>query len=115
MQNSKFQPTISHSSPWGTVKLPGSDILNNSGNSGSSSGSGQSGKWTSDNTNEAIKAGGGILSSLLDIFKPADQNTTYVVSGDGNNNNPKDNTMLYVGIGGVVLVVILFAVIALKK
>lgn len=75
----------------------------------------QSGKWTSDNTNEALKAGGSILSSLLDIFKPADQNTTYVMGGGGNNNNQKDNTMLYVGIGGVVLVVILFAVIALKK
>lgn len=108
MQKSKFKPCVSHD-PNDAITVPTLEEY-----AATHASVGQSGKWTSDNTNEALKAGGSILSSLLDIFKPADQNTTYVVSG-GNNNNQKDNTMLYVGIGGVVLVVILFAVIASKK
>jgi hypothetical protein len=47
---------------------------------------------------------------MFKIWQPSPK-TEYVV----NNPEQKDNTMLYVGIGGVVLVVVLFLVIALKK
>ena len=52
---------------------------------------GQSGKWYD-----------GLWGAVGEMFKV-------------NNPEQKDNTMLYVGIGGVVLVVVLFLVIALKK
>ena len=114
MHISKFKPCVSHEEPYAITVPTLEEYDAQHANSGTT---GKSGKWTSENTNTVINAGGSLLSSLLDIFKPADQNTTYVVSGGGsnNNNNQRDNTMLYVGIGGVVLVVILFAVIALKK
>ena len=112
MHISKFKPCVSHEGP-DAITVP--TLEEYDAQHASSGTTGKSGKWTDENTNTAIQTGGNILSSLLDIFKPADQNTTYVLSGGGSNNNQKDNTMLYVGIGGVVLVVILFAVIALKK
>ena len=63
---------------------------------------GQSGKW--------YDGLWGAVGELFKIWQPSPK-TEYVV----NNPEQKDNTMLYVGIGGVVLVVVLFLVIALKK
>lgn len=62
---------------------------------------GQSGKW--------YNGLWGAVGEIFKIWQPAD--VKYMV----NNPEKKDNTMLYVGIGGVVLVVVLFLVIALKK
>ena len=114
MRISKFKPCVSHYKDANGNEVDGPQTVKD-WIAEQNTTTGKSGKWTSENTNTAIQAGGSLLSSLLDIFKPADQNTTYVMGGGGSNNNQKDNTMLYVGIGGVVLVVILFVVIALKK
>lgn len=71
---------------------------------------GNSGKFDSGSLISAI---GRNVDSLLGLFKKPDTNNTYYVTQS--DESKKDNTMLYVGIGGVVLVVLLFLVIALKK
>lgn len=119
MKNSdKFGSTVSHNSPWGNAGLNWTPETTGSG-SGSGSGTGtgtgstdtgNSGKF---DTGSLITTIGSNINSLLDLFKKPDTYNTYnITQGD---DGKKDNTMLYVGIGGVILVVILFIVIAIKK
>ena len=119
---SKLQPCVSHNynSPWAGDAWGNTGVdttfkpLTVTTDENGSGTTGKSGKWTDENTNTAIQAGSNLLGKFLDIFKKPDNNTTYVVGGGGNDGG-KDNTMLYVGIGGVILVVVLFAIIAFKK
>jgi len=72
-------------------------------------GGGNSGKLGSEIVNGVVT----ITDSILDLFRKPDTYNTYnITQGD---EDKKDNTMLYVGIGGVILVVILFIVVAIKK
>ena len=118
MKNSdKFGSTVSHNSPWGNAGLNWTPETTGSG-SGSGSGTG-TGTGSTDTGNsgklgtEIVNGVVTITDSILDLFrKPDTNNTYYITQGD---EGKKDNTMLYVGIGGVILVVILFIVIAIKK
>jgi len=97
---------VSHYSPaWGSaqVQFTPSDTTNKTATPTSNPDTpGQSGKW--------YDGLWGAVGELFKVWQPSPK-TEYVV----NNPEQKDNTMLYVGIGGVVLVVVLFLVIALKK
>ena len=97
MNTTKFKPTVSHDPEEGVVQTNTGDNSN-------------SGKF---DTGSLITTIGGNINSLLDLFKKPDTYNTYnITQGD---DGKKDNTMLYVGISGVILVVILFIVIAFKK
>lgn len=99
---SKFKPTVSHND--GDAMGPQTYEDWAAGQNG------QSGKF---DTGSLITTIGSNINSLLDLFKKPDTYNTYnITQGD---DGKKDNTMLYVGIGGVILVVILFIVIAIKK
>ena len=98
MKNSdKFSSVVSHDPEEGVVQTNTGDNSN-------------SGKF---DVNGLVGAIGSNINSLLDLFKKPDTYNTYnITQGD---EGKKDNTMLYIGIGGVILVVILFIVIAIKK
>lgn len=114
----KFAHTISHSGgpAWGNAGLNWTPETTGSSGSGTGPGTGtgstdtgNSGKLGTEIVNGVVT----ITGSILDLFrKPDTNNTYYITQGD---DGKKDNTMLYVGIGGVILVVILFIVIAIKK
>lgn len=116
MKNTKkFLRTISHSggSAWGTAGVQFTpEATGSSSGTGTNTGStdtGNSGKLGAEIVNGAVT----ITESILDLFRKPDTYNTYnITQGD---DSKKDNTMLYVGIGGVILVVILFIVIAIKK
>lgn len=106
----KFKPAVSHYPDADGRQVPGTEdyaTKEEFDRAVAQAAAGKSGKWY-DGIWGAI---GDIGSNLFKIWQPADQ-TVYNVNGGS---EKKDNTMLYVGIGGVVLVVILFAIIALKK
>lgn len=74
---------------------------------------------------DVIDTSGGIIDKLLDnqASRQASQAAVEVAQAQANaeiakaelENSKKDNTMLYVGIGGVVLVVLLFIFVVIKK
>lgn len=106
---SKFKPTVSHDYPDAMGPQTYEDWAAGQTGSGATGG-GNSGKF---DTGSLITTIGSNINSLLDLFKKPDTYNTYnITQGD---DSKKDNTMLYVGIGGVILVVILFIVIAIKK
>lgn len=102
MKTNKFKPTVSHDYPDAMGPQTYEDWA--------AAQDSQSGKF---DTGSLIGAIGSNIDSLLGLFKKPDTYNTYnITQGD---DGKKDNTMLYVGIGGVILVVILFIVIAIKK
>ena len=84
----------------------GSDASTSSG-SNPSTGSGSGTDW------EGVAEHG--LDTISDVlkewFKSKQNITNYYNTGDGK----KDNTMLYVGIGGGVLLLLIILIVALKK
>ena len=109
MNTSKFKPTVSHNPDAAMGPQTYEDWAAEQTGSGATGG-GNSGKF---DTGSLITTIGSNINSLLDLFKKPDTYNTYnITQGD---DGKKDNTMLYVGIGGVILVVILFIVIAIKK
>lgn len=110
MENTnKFVQTISHNDDESFNPPTYDDWAAGQTGSGATGG-GNSGKF---DVSGLVSAIGSNINSLLDLFKKPDTYNTYnITQGD---EGKKDNTMLYVGIGGVILVVILFIVIAIKK
>lgn len=110
--NSKFQQKISHlhcdhcgsnehdTANCPNIGVPEPDLGNTTGKTG------KSGKWTDENTNTLIENIGNVFSSWL---------SPTPTSNVTNNYNQRDNTLLYIGIGGAVLVVVLILVFALRK
>ena len=109
----KFKPTVSHYLGEDGKQVAGTEAYATKAEYDlaiAQAAAGKSGKWY----DGIVEASASVIGNVLKIWQPADQ---YIVPGNngGGNNDQRDNTMLYVGIGGVVLVVILFAIIALKK
>lgn len=109
----KFKPAVSHAggAAWGNTGLNWTPDTGDNGTAGGTeTGGGNSGKF---DVNNLVNTIGNVAGGILDLFKKPDATNNYYI--DPNTTEKKDNTMLYVGIGGVILVVILFAIVALKK